>query len=166
MRTEFNAFLSHLSEFGKTPLTRRRDDLKDHPGQVSLPGGRRENDESLSQTAVREAVEEIGVDSGSIEIIGHLDQVYIPPSDFTIHPFVGWCEQMPQFQVQATEVAELIEADLEWLCRSDSLQFGPIEGPEIGIRSEFFQIEQNQVWGATAKVLMDFRSRLIAAGCG
>lgn len=143
-------------------LTRRRDDLRDHPGQISLPGGSCENNESLQQTAIRESQEEIGIHPESIEIIGSLESVYIPPSDFTVHPFVGWHHESPNFRIQASEVAALIEADVKWLLAPDSLEFGPIKGQNMPDRAAYFQIGENQVWGATARVLIDFRNRLLA----
>ena len=160
--------LLYRSETVKAPgfvLTVRRDDLKHHPGQISLPGGSRENDEPLEQTASRETEEEIGVAAEQIEILGSLNNVYIPPSDFTIFPFVGWYFGLPKFTAQESEVAEVIQTDLNWLCQPGAVQFGEISGSakdsSQAIQSHYFELDSHQVWGATAKVLMDLRARLL-----
>src|SRR5512136_1100326 len=64
------------------PLTRRPDSVEFHKGQISLPGGSQEEGESLGQTALREAQEEIGVDAARVELIGRLSRLYVPPSNF------------------------------------------------------------------------------------
>jgi 8-oxo-dGTP pyrophosphatase MutT (NUDIX family) len=89
-------------------LTRRRDDLEDHAGQISFPGGRKEDGESLEVTAVREAQEEIGIDPASLTILGRLTSLYIPPTDYEVHPFVAWHQGSPAFNPQANEVAEIL----------------------------------------------------------
>ncbi len=70
-------------------LTVRRDHLPDHAGQISFPGGRRERGESLSDTALREAEEEINLPPASVDVLGALTPLFIPPSNFCVHPFVG-----------------------------------------------------------------------------
>ena len=91
-----------------TVLTRRKDDLQHHPGQISLPGGRRDQNETVEQTALREVEEEIGVERSEIEVFGELNTVYIPPSDFTVTPIVGWLAQQPTFAIQPEEVADCL----------------------------------------------------------
>ncbi|MGD2078139.1 MAG: CoA pyrophosphatase, partial [Chloroflexota bacterium] len=83
-------------------LTRRRDDLNDHAGQISFPGGRREDGETLQATALREAQEEIGLQPADMTILGQLSLLYIPPTDYEVHPFVAWHHGQPQFRRQAS----------------------------------------------------------------
>ncbi|HSM54932.1 MAG TPA: CoA pyrophosphatase [Candidatus Sulfomarinibacteraceae bacterium] len=141
-------------------LTRRRDDLPTHAGQVALPGGRREGAETLQQTALREAYEEVGVEMGSITILGGLTPLYVAPSDFELHPFVGWHRRTPGFVAQPDEVAEIIEAPLYALLRSDAREEEMWERYGIPIQVPFFRIGPHKVWGATAMILSEFVERL------
>jgi 8-oxo-dGTP pyrophosphatase MutT (NUDIX family) len=70
-------------------LTRRRDDLQSHAGQVSFPGGRNEAPETLLATALRETHEEVGINPQMLGVLGELTPLYIFPSDYEVHPFVG-----------------------------------------------------------------------------
>ena len=138
------------------PLTRRPDSVEFHKGQISLPGGSQENGESLSQTALRETQEEIGVKAARIELIGPLSQLYVPPSNFCIQPFVGYTPFRPEFHVAEIEVAELIEAPLDMLF--DPTTVG-VEEWEIrgGVWPiPFYRFGPHKVWGATAMILSEF----------
>ncbi len=142
------------------PLTRRADEVEFHKGQISLPGGAQENDEPLEQTALREAHEEVGVDPAGVEMIGALSSMYVPPSNFCIHPFVGVAAAEPDFRTEATEVAELIKTPLDLL-----LDPATVRQEEWEIRGEmwpipFYQIGPHKVWGATAMILAEFAAML------
>jgi 8-oxo-dGTP pyrophosphatase MutT (NUDIX family) len=141
-------------------LTRRRDNLAAHAGQISLPGGRREDGESLQETALRETYEEVGIEPQSISILGRLAPLYIPPSDFEVHPFVGWREERPAFVPQLSEVAEIIEAPLSDLLDDSSRREEVWERNGMSIQVPFFQINSHKVWGATAMVLSEFAERI------
>ncbi|HSD82904.1 MAG TPA: CoA pyrophosphatase, partial [Anaerolineae bacterium] len=97
------------------PLMKRVEDGLVHSGQISLPGGSQEAGESLRETALREAWEEIGVARNQVEVIGQLSTIYIPPSNFLVTPTVGCVTQRPDFQGDPREVAELIEVPLSLL---------------------------------------------------
>jgi 8-oxo-dGTP pyrophosphatase MutT (NUDIX family) len=90
-------------------LTLRTAHLRDHSGQVSLPGGRLEADEDVVGGALREAWEELGVASDSVEVLGHLTPLHIPPSNFCLWPVLAVTPDRPRFAPQAEEVAEVIE---------------------------------------------------------
>ena len=78
-------------DFGELVIIERASHLKAHPGQPAFPGGRvEEGDASLAQTALREAHEEIGLDQNSVEILGELPQLWIPPSNFKVTPVLAW----------------------------------------------------------------------------
>ena len=142
------------------PLTRRPDSVEYHKGQISLPGGSQENGESLCQTALREAQEEVGVDIAAVEVIGQLSRLYVPPSNFCIQPFVGYVAQRPDFQIEAVEVAELIEAPLDALLDPATVH---VEDWELygGIWPiPFYQFAPHKVWGATAMILSEFVAML------
>lgn len=142
-------------------LTRRHDHLTNHAGQISLPGGRQEEGESLIRTALRESTEEIGVLAEKIEVLGKLNQVYVPPTDFTVVPFVGWHDDPPEFIRSESEVAEIIETSLEHLLRPETLVHGTInteDGTELLV--PYYQVEDHRVWGATAIILSELIERL------
>lgn len=141
-------------------LTRRRDDLQSHAGQVSLPGGRREAQETLKETALRETHEEVGVPPTDIAVLGQLTPLYIFPSDFEVHPFVGWHEGAPTFQPQPAEVAEIIETPLVALFDDQTRREELWEWRDGTLQVPFFQIGEHKVWGATAMMLSDFLERL------
>lgn len=141
-------------------LIRRRDDLASHAGQIALPGGRREDGESLRETALRETYEEIGVDPESVTILGCLQPLYILPSDFEVTPFVGWHPETPAFVPQPSEVAEIIEAPLVKLLHDESRREEVWERQGISMTVPYFEIDSHKVWGATAMMLSEFVERL------
>jgi len=144
----------------RLPLTRRPDNVGFHKGQVSLPGGSRENGESLLQTALRETQEEIGVEANAVEALGKLTSLYVPPSNFCVQPFVGYVARRPDFRLEAIEVVELIEAPLAALLDPSTTRE---EDWEIrgGIwRIPFYQFGPHKVWGATAMILAEFAAIL------
>lgn len=143
-------------------LTKRRDELKAHGGQISFPGGRQDAGESLEETAVRETSEEIGVEAGDIEIIGTLNQVYIPPSDFQVYPFVSWVSsgKKPTFIPSEDEVSEIIEVSIDYLLnpairKTERRKF---RGELYDV--PYFDVYGHQVWGATAVILNELIERL------
>jgi 8-oxo-dGTP pyrophosphatase MutT (NUDIX family) len=138
------------------PLTRRPDHVEHHKGQISFPGGARDKDESLRQTALREAREEIGIAPASVEVLGQLSSLFVPPSNFWIQPFVGYIPHRPLFDAAEREVAELIETPLAAL-----LDPRTVRTEEWEIRGEvwpipFYQFGPHKVWGATAMILAEF----------
>lgn len=145
-------------------LTRRRPDLASHPGQISFPGGRNEPPETPQQTALRETEEEIGVSAETVEVLGALTPIYIPPSDFQVYPFVGWIQngQRPSFIPQLSEVAEIIElpvrAFLNPAARTQA--WWDLNGQSMLV--PHFLIGGYKVWGATAIMLSEFVERLRA----
>lgn len=137
-------------------LMRRNEYPGVHSGQISLPGGRRENGETLQTTALREANEELGVLPAALQIIGELSPLYTPPSNFCIYPFVAYSPVSPTFQPDPKEVAEVVEMPFRLLYdpairREELWQF-----PEMGQRRvPFFDVFGHQVWGATAMILSE-----------
>jgi len=146
--------------FLQTVLTRRKDDLQHHPGQISLPGGGREEGETIEQTALREVEEEIGIDRSKIETLGTLNSIYVPPSDFTVTPFVSWLTSEPTFKLQADEVAELIRVPVTDLLDRSIRKFSSVDSDSKPRDVPWFSIQDHQVWGATAIILDDFAQRL------
>lgn len=134
-------------------LTVRRADLKQHGGQVSFPGGRREAGESLLETALREAHEEVGVVPEEVDVLGSLTPLYIPPSNFCVHPFVGALPATPVLYPQDAEVSALLRVPLAHLLTPTTRRREPwnLRGQEIEV--PFLEVEGHKVWGATAMML-------------
>ena len=147
-------------------LTVRGTGLRNHTGQVSLPGGRVDEGESVEAAALREAEEEIGVDPRAVELLGRLTPLHIPVSGFLLHPVVGFATMRPAFQRAEWEVARIIEAPVSVL--SDArvvkreIRTRVVNGQTIEVDVPFFDIEGEKVWGATAMVLAEFGAMLVA----
>lgn len=143
-------------------LTRRRDDLNSHAGQISFPGGKRDNGESLLETALRETEEEIGVAATHIQILGQLSTLYIPPSDFEVHPFVAFYDdgRPPLFKASEAEVAEIIEVPLSMFFDPTVRREEPWSLKGLDILVPYFQLGSHKVWGATAMMLSELIERL------
>jgi 8-oxo-dGTP pyrophosphatase MutT (NUDIX family) len=141
-------------------LTRRTENVETHQGQVSLPGGAQEADENLAETAIREAEEEIGVRRDDYRLIGRLAPLYIPPSDFEIHPVVAYCSSEPDFVAAPAEVAELLHVPVACLLAPSvhHHERWTIRGYEVMV--PFYRLNGHTVWGATAMVLSEFEQRL------
>jgi 8-oxo-dGTP pyrophosphatase MutT (NUDIX family) len=141
-------------------LTRRTDKLQNHRGQISLPGGRREGDEPLWQTALREAQEELGVPPTAVEILGQLTPLYIPVSDFCVTPVVGWMEARPPWRLDPNEVAEVVEVPLRHLAQPVNVLEEALQRGELTMQVPFYLVDGHRVWGATAMVLSEFLTLL------
>ena len=145
------------------PLTLRTETVEDHKGQVSLPGGAREpGDLSFSDTALRETREELGVDPQRVEILGRLSSLYIPPSNYCVHPRVGYTPVCPEFETNPEEVAEVLEMPLSHLLDPSSHQeeIRTLRGRRFTV--PFYRLGPNKIWGATAMVLHEFETILRA----
>lgn len=143
------------------PLTLRTAALRTHSGEISLPGGRYDDaDGDLSQTALREAWEELGITQNAVTLWAALTPVWIPVSNFQITPFVGWSEQRPSFASAPDEVAELIEAPLQLLLHADTIRSEMRELRGNLMYVPFFALGEHKVWGATALVLAEVVGKL------
>jgi 8-oxo-dGTP pyrophosphatase MutT (NUDIX family) len=152
-------------------LTQRTDHLTDHPGQISFPGGRVEpTDADAAATALREAHEEIGLESGFVDVLGAMP-TYTTGTGFIVTPIVALVR--PGFEVRADpfEVAEVFEVPLAYLMDPSNHRRHEVEF--AGVRREFLSIpwegldEQGQprryfIWGATAAMLRNLYRFLVA----
>ena len=144
------------------PLIKRQEYDGVHSKQIGLPGGQyEEQDESLEMTSIRETNEELGVDRSKIQIIGQLSEIYIPPSNFLVKPFVAYLSEYKEFIPDEVEVNRVIKTPLR------DLMAYPIEKREkfiqqnnLKIQVSSFIIEDEIVWGATAMMLNEFRTLL------
>jgi 8-oxo-dGTP pyrophosphatase MutT (NUDIX family) len=128
-----------------------------HSGQISFPGGKAEKDDhDLTHTALREASEEAGIDSRQVEVLGVLTPLYIPVSDTEVTPVVGWTDQKPEFKIDATEVVNIIEADMATLSNPDLVKEKPlpVRGEMMNVR--YYDLNGVVIWGATAMIFHEF----------
>ena len=147
-------------------LTVRGAELRNHTGQVSLPGGRVDAGETFEATALREANEEIGVDPATVEVLGRLTPLHIPVSGFLLHPIVGATSMRPAFQRAEWEVARIIEAPVSLLSDPEVIKretrTRTVNGRQIDVLVPYYDIDGEKVWGATAMVLAEFCAILAA----
>jgi 8-oxo-dGTP pyrophosphatase MutT (NUDIX family) len=142
------------------PLIRRAEYPGVHSGQIGLPGGRLEDGEGFLEAALRECHEEIGVAPAAVEIIGELATLYVPPSNFEIHPFVGYVPFRPTWQPDPTEVAEVIEMPVSRLMDDGAKGEEVIARAEVAFHIHYYMVGAHKVWGATAIMLGELESRL------
>ena len=166
-----SAVLIAIYPFGDVPATvliRRTTYLGAHSGQVSFPGGRMEpDDHDLSATALREAQEELGIDPTNVEMIGRLTELYIPASNFMMHPFVGLISGRPAFTPDVREVSEVLEVPLAHFMRTDAVSETEIPLRNgYRLRAPYFDVSGHVVWGATAMVLSELSEVMHDAGLG
>jgi 8-oxo-dGTP pyrophosphatase MutT (NUDIX family) len=133
-----------------------------HSAQIAFPGGKFENDDfNLENTALRETHEEIGVDQEKIEVIRHFTPMYIPPSNFLVHPFLGIAKEELTFYPDIREVAAIIELPLNVFLNDEIIintRLSTSYGPNILVPA--FNIQNHVVWGATAMILSELRDVL------
>lgn len=144
-------------------LTRRADHLRSHSGQVSFPGGRcEESDVSLAATALREAEEEVGIQPDQVEVIGYLDD-YPTMTRFRVTPVVGVLDAPREYRPDPGEVAEVFEVPADLFLEPASFERRVFS--KEGINLPFFEINYaaQRIWGATAGMLWNLHSKLIAA---
>jgi len=140
-------------------FTRRRDDLRRHPGEISFPGGRQdEPDEDLVATALREAEEEIGLPVDAVEVLGALQPTPTIATNYAIYPFVGRIEPGHVWKPSAAEVAAVLELSLSDLRagygRRRLLRRG------VPFRTDVYVVGEHLIWGATARILGDLLDRV------
>jgi 8-oxo-dGTP pyrophosphatase MutT (NUDIX family) len=131
-----------------------------HGSQVSFPGGKKEGNESLSQTAIRETEEEIGVPDNEIKLLGPLTPIYIPPSKILVHPFLGFTMEQPVFKKDDHEVDYIIEIPMSELLKHENvnhtdMEVGKAPNKMTIMNVPFFDIDNEVIWGATAMMLSE-----------
>jgi hydroxyethylthiazole kinase-like uncharacterized protein yjeF len=131
-------------------LTRRRRDLRSHPGQISFPGGRLDPGETLEEAALREAREEVGLRGHTVEVVGIGPVFYIPPSKFWVAPVLGRWHQPHDLHENPWEVDEVLHVPLAQLLERDRWRHAPLS---LRGSSWAWQLDDDLLWGATAIVL-------------
>lgn len=129
-----------------------------HAGQISFPGGGYdESDEDLFQTALRETEEEIGVGRKSVLSIGALTPLYIPVSNYLVHPFVGACMAVPEFKIHPLEVQELFECEIMQLISEKNKEtiLKHLKATNRQKEVPCYNISGKIIWGATAMIISE-----------
>jgi 8-oxo-dGTP pyrophosphatase MutT (NUDIX family) len=140
-------------------FTKRRDDLRRHPGEISFPGGRADDgDDDLSRTALREAHEEIGLEPERVEILGALQPTPTIATGYSIYPFVGLIDAGQVWKLSQREVAAVIELPLRALL--DGYARRRLVRRGLPIRTDTYTVGEHLIWGATARILADLFDRI------
>jgi 8-oxo-dGTP pyrophosphatase MutT (NUDIX family) len=141
-------------------LTKRPDTMPTHQGEVSFPGGGVDPavDGSLLDAALRETEEEIGLPRAAVEVVAELDTLATVGSRFTITPFVGLIDPLPELVPHAGEVVKIVEVPLSELLDDATFREEYWDPPDRAI--SFFELPGETVWGATARILAAFLAHL------
>lgn len=136
-------------------LIKRREYAGVHSAQISFPGGRRDGDESLIQTSLRELYEEIGVALGTHQLLTPLTELYIPPSNFLMYPFAYRCDVPVKCYPDPNEVADVLYLPLERLAKEPCFELRPVDIRGFSARVPAIELSGHIIWGATAMVLAE-----------
>lgn len=150
---------STLNDVKELLLTLRTNTLPTHKGQISFPGGKSDEDETIIETALREANEEVGLNSNEVHILGTLTGLYLPNSNNYIYPVVGFIDHRPKLTLNPSEVDEAFFVQIDTLLKSDNLKI-----KDWNIRGNTYKVPywdihpSTPLWGATAMILSEFLS--------
>jgi 8-oxo-dGTP pyrophosphatase MutT (NUDIX family) len=150
--------LFHEDEKLKIVFIRRSEYVGIHSGQIAFPGGRYEKyDEDLRTTALREVEEEIGIKADAVQILGHLTDLYIPPSNFMVRAYIGYLNEKPVFDIDDREVQEVLVLDFEHFKHPDVIKVREFKTHNSNrlTNAPYFDVEGAVIWGATAMILTE-----------
>jgi 8-oxo-dGTP pyrophosphatase MutT (NUDIX family) len=160
-RTDAGVLVALYADGGRlhAVFTKRREDLRRHPGEISFPGGRYEDaDADLLQTALREAEEEIGLPADEVRVLGALQPTPTIATGYAVYPFVGVIDPGRAWTLSPREVESVLEFSLEDLRagygRRRLLRRG------LTIRTDTYVVGDDLIWGATARILADLFDRM------
>lgn len=130
-----------------------------HSNQIGFPGGREElQDRNLEDTALRETEEEVGIPRDEIKVVRELTKLYIPPSNFWVQPFLGLLNHTPNFIKQESEVARILQVDLDhFLDDSNFVKEELSTSYSKKMLVPAFKLNNQIVWGATGMMLSEIR---------
>ena len=142
-------------------FTERRADMRRHAGEISFPGGRRdEGDADLAATALREAEEEIGLDPAAVELRGALPPAATVGTGYRIHPYVGIVSAPANLDLtpNPAEVETVLAFSLRGL--RDGYEMRRLVRRGVPIHTPTYEVDGHLIWGATARILGDLLERL------
>lgn len=133
-----------------------------HSNQIGFPGGKVEpDDQDMEDTALRETHEEVGVLPGSVEVIKTLSEVYIPPSNFVVQPFMGVYAKPRPFVIQESEVEAAVEVFLkDFLDNSNLIEENLTTSYAKNFSVPAYRLNGYTVWGATAMIMSEIKELL------
>jgi 8-oxo-dGTP pyrophosphatase MutT (NUDIX family) len=135
-----------------------------HSNQIGFPGGKIEKeDNNLKITALRETHEEIGVAAKEITILKELTEVYIPPSNFLVSPFLGIVSKRPDYILEEKEVERIIEIPLKYVLSDNFISTKIITTSyATNLEVPVFKFKDDVIWGATAMMLSEIKDLLLS----
>lgn len=137
------------------PLIKRPEYPGVHSGQIAFPGGKMEpEDLDETETALREAWEEVGVLPEKVQLLGKMSDLFIPASNFLVSPIIGFAESKPDFVPEKREVERIIQASVSSLYEPEFRKQKILEiSKNFKLDTPYFEVEKEMVWGATAMIL-------------
>jgi 8-oxo-dGTP pyrophosphatase MutT (NUDIX family) len=142
-------------------LTRRRAEMRRHAGEISFPGGRHDpQDVHLSDTALREAEEEIGLPRAQVTLLGELAPTSTFATGYLIHPFIGLIPAGQLWRLSPLEVDAVIELPLQRLRESRTRT--RLERRGFSFETDAYIVDEHLIWGATARIIENLLHRLEA----
>lgn len=134
-----------------------------HSGQISFPGGKKEEaDTNIIETALREAREETNIKKEGLNIIGELSKIYIPPSNFEVTPILAFSKNRPNFIPNKREVLEIIEVKIKDLVQPETIKKIKLQfNNGKTLNTPYFNLNSKRVWGATAMILNELKHYLL-----
>jgi 8-oxo-dGTP pyrophosphatase MutT (NUDIX family) len=156
------AVLMPIFERGGVPhflLTKRTNEVETHKGQISFPGGMREADEDLEQTALRETFEEVGIERDKISVLGRFHD-YLSITDYRVTPYAAYVSTPFITKPQTREVAEILEVPFSIFTDPSRLRIeqGSRRGEKVAVY--FYSYGAHEIWGLTALIIRDFFEEL------
>jgi len=140
-------------------LTRRTSNVDHHKGQISLPGGAKDEGESFEDASLRESEEEIGVNV-DLDLLGELTPLYAPVSGFLIHSYIWYSRERPNTRINEDEVESIHDVDLDELQDENVLSTKPVQIRGLKIKVPSFKFDSCTSWGATAMILSELKDTL------
>lgn len=157
-RAAVAALFFNLNDSPHLVLTLRNTYPGVHSGQISFPGGKKEEgDQNFKETALRETCEEIGIAKSQITLHRDLSELYIPPSNFLVQPFLGTIDSYPQFIAEEKEVNKILKLDFNKFLDYGSIRDSSIDMGKYSMKVPAFSIEEYTIWGATAMMISELR---------
>lgn len=139
-------------------LTRRTDTVLTHKGQISFPGGQREEaDSEIVETALRESYEEVGLEPSRVRVLGELDDVFTSVSSFVITPVVGWVQgDIDDLRPAPDEVRSLLMVPIARLLDRTVHTTETRSLGEQRYRIHYYTVGDDVIWGATGRIVYQF----------